>query len=91
MPSAVHQQVMADYHSGSFAGHFSGPHFYKTLSQKWRWKNMYRDTQRCAQNCPQQAIVDGIKRKLKPPLHLIPTEHPFQTVGVDIMELRIFQ
>jgi len=68
---------MADYHSGSFAGHFSGPRLYKTLSQKWWWKHMHRDTQRYAQNYPQCTIVDGTGRKLKLPLHLISTEHPF--------------
>ena len=86
VPSVLHQQVTANYHSGSFAGHFSGHHLYKTLSQKWWWKNI---TQKYAQNCPQCAIVVGTGRKLKPLLHPIPTECPFQIVGVDIMELPI--
>ena len=29
------------YHGGSLAGHFSVPHLYKTLAQRWWWKNMY--------------------------------------------------
>ena len=42
-----------------------------------------------AKNCPQCAIVKGTGRKQKRPLHLIPTERPFQIVGVDIMELQV--
>ena len=40
-----------------------------------------------AKNCPQCAIVEGTGRKQKPPLTPIPTQHPFQVIGVDIMEL----
>ena len=42
-----------------------------------------------ANNCPQCAIVQGTGRRQKPPLHPIVTEHPFQIVGVGIMELPI--
>ena len=78
-----------DYHSGCLAGHFSGPRLYKTLASKWWWKCMYRDALEYAKDCPQCAIVKGTGRKQKPPLHPIPTERPFQIVGVDIMELPV--
>ena len=48
-----------------------------------------RDAMNYAQSCPQCAISQGAGSKQKPPLHLIPTEHPFQIVGVDVMELLI--
>ena len=80
---------MMDYHSGCLAGHFSGPRLYQTLARKWWWKCMYRDALEYAESCPQCAIVKGTGRKNKPPLHPIPTERPFQIVGVDIMELPV--
>ena len=42
-----------------------------------------------ARNCPQCAVVEGTERKVKPPLFPIPTECPFQIVGIDIMELPV--
>ena len=48
---------------------------------------MYRDALNYAQNCPQCVLVQEAGRKQKPLLHPIPTEHPFQIVGVDLMEL----
>ena len=78
-----------DYHSGCLAGHFSGPRLYQTLARRWWWKCMYRDALEYAESCPQCAIVKGTGHKNKPPLHPIPTERPFQIVGVDIMELPV--
>ena len=89
VPAALQQQVMMDYHSRCMAGHFSGPWLYKTLATKWWWKCMYQDTLEYAKNCPQCAIVKGTRRKQKSPLHPIPTEWPFQIVGVDTMELPV--
>ena len=48
---------------------------------------MYKDSMNYAQSCPQCVTVQGYGRKQKPPLHPIPTERPFQTNGVDVMEL----
>ena len=78
-----------DYHDGCLAGHFSGLRLYKTLAGKWWWKHMYRDALELAKNCPQCTMVKGTGRKQKLPLHPIPTERPFQIVGVDIMELPV--
>ena len=50
---------------------------------------MYRDALEYAESCPRCAIVKGTGHKNKPPLHPIPTEQPFQIVGVDIMELPV--
>ena len=87
VPSQSQQQIMADYHSGIMAGHFSGVRLYKTLSKKWYWEGMYGDCLSHSRNCPQCAIVQGTGKKVVPPLNLIPIERVFQIVGVDIMEL----
>ena len=87
MPRELHGQIMEDYHGGSLAGHFSGPRLYKTLARHWWWEYMYRDAMNHASSCPYCAFVEGTGRKQKPQLQPIPTECPFQIVGVDIMEL----
>ena len=87
VPSSLQQQVMAEYHNGNLAGHYSGSHLYKSPKSKWWWKYMYRDTMNYAKNCPQCVIVQGAGRKQKALLHPIPTERPFQIVRVDVMEL----
>lgn len=50
---------------------------------------MYTDAMNYANNCLQCAIVEGTGRKQKPLLQPIITEHPFQIVGVDVMELPV--
>ena len=60
--SSLQQHVMAEYHSGNLAGHYSGPCLYKSLRGKWWWKYMYRVTMNYAKNCPQCAIVQGAGR-----------------------------
>ena len=50
---------------------------------------MYRDIVDYTKNCPKRAIVTGTGRKKQPPMHSIPVDHPFQIVGVDIMELPV--
>ena len=87
VPKMLREQIMKENHGGSMAGHFSGPRLYKTLTRHWWWQHMYSDALRHASNCPYCAIVEGSGRKQKPLLHPIPTEHPFQIIGVNIMEL----
>ena len=83
----LHGQIMEEYHGGSLADHFSGPHLYKTLAHLWWWEYMYHDTMNHASNCLYCAIMKGTGRKQRLPLQPIPTECPFQIVGLDIMEL----
>ena len=71
----------------SLAGHFSGPRLYKTLAHRWWWEYMYHGAMNHVSSCPYCVIVEGTGRKQKPSLQPIPTERPFQIVGVDIMEL----
>ena len=48
---------------------------------------MFADAVHYVRNCPECATVSGGGRVLRPPLHPIPVNKPFQIVGVDIMEL----
>ena len=89
VPQHLHQKIMQEYHDGRLAGHFSGPRLYKTLVRSWWWPHMYTDAMNYANSCPQCAIVKGTGRRQKPLLQPIVTEHPFQIVRVDIMELPI--
>ena len=89
VPQQLRQKIMQEYHDGRLAGHFSGPRLYKTLVRKWWWPHMYTDAMNYTNGCPQCAIVEGTGRRQKPLLQPIVTEHPFQIVGVDIMELPV--
>ena len=89
VPRKMRLQILEEYHGGCLAGHFSGHRLYKTLAHRWWWQHMYRDAMDHARNCPQCAVVEGTGRKIKPPLCPIPTERPFQIIGVDIMELPV--
>ena len=48
---------------------------------------MYKDLMEYARRCPQCTIVERKEQKKIPPLMPIPVDHPFQIMGVDIMEL----
>ena len=48
---------------------------------------MCQDAITFAKSCPECAIVSGGGRVLRPPLHPIAVDKPFQIVGVDIRDL----
>jgi len=48
---------------------------------------LYHDATEYCRNCPECAVVSGVGRVNRPPLHPIPVSRPFQIWGVDIMEL----
>ena len=50
---------------------------------------MYGATQQFVKNCLECAIVSGTGQHLPPLLHPIPVKHPFQIVGVHVMDLPV--
>ena len=78
---------MEEYHAGEMSGNLSGPRIYKTMSRQWWWEHMYQDIINYTRNCPQCDIATGVGRRQSPPMKSIPVDHPFQIVGVDIMEV----
>lgn len=89
VPRHLQKLVLEDYHSGRMAGHFSGARLYTALSRQWWWRTMYRDAMDFSRSCGECATVAGVGRRYQPPLHPIPVQHPFQIIGVDIMELPV--
>ena len=91
VPRKFQQQILQGSHGGFFSGHFSGKWLYSTLCRRWWWDHMYSDALEDAleycKSCPECATVTGGGRVAKPPLHPIHVEHPFQILGVDVMEL----
>jgi len=87
VPLHLQEQILMEYHGGVMAGHFSGDRLYKLVSRKWWWGKLYHDAVTYCRNCPECAVVSGVGRTCKPPLHPIPVSRPFQIWGVDIMEL----
>ena len=87
VPSDYKKKLMEEYHAGVMSGHFSGPRIYKIMSRQWWWEHMYQGIINYTHNCPQCAIATDVGRRQSPPIKSIPVFHPFQIVGVDIMEL----
>ena len=87
VPSHLQRQILEENHGGKNAGHFSGPRLYAALRRKWWCQNMYKHAVEFCRSCGECATVVGVGRQKKPPLHPIPVQHPFQIVGLDIMEL----
>ena len=67
--------------------HFSGNRVFQAMSRQWWWGGMHADLVQLAKNCPECTIVSGGGRVVKPPLHPIEVQRPFQIIGVDIMDL----
>ena len=47
----------------------------------------YVDTQKFVHGCPECAIVSGGSKVVRPPLHPIAVSHPFQILGIDVMDI----
>ena len=50
---------------------------------------MYDDAMNFCRSCPECVTVSGSGKLVKPPLHPIPIQRPFQILGVDVMDLPI--
>ena len=82
------ERLLKDMHRGTFTGHFSPRAVYNTLSKRYWWKGMYRDTQA---HCRGYLTYDEAGRRMKPPLLPIPVGKPFHRVGVDMYWYAIVQ
>ena len=78
---------MENNHGGPFGGHFAGNRLFKMLARNWWWDGMYKDCIQYCRSCPDCTFVSGGGKPGKPPLKPIPVSHPFQILGIDIMEL----
>ena len=87
VPRHLYEQILRESHSGEMCGHFSGKRTYATLVRLWWWDGMHTDVLRFVRNCPVCATVSGGGKVIRPPLHPIPVQRPFQLIGVDVMDL----
>ena len=87
VPEHLREQIMEENDRSHMGAHFSGSRLFNMLSRHWWWEGIYADSVHFARNCPECTVVSGGGRVIKPPLHPIPVQRPFQIVGVDIMEL----
>ena len=81
VPHHLRQQILEQAHGGRMAGHFAVKRTYQSLVKVWWWEGMYTDVKAYCSNCPQCAIVSGTGRAIRPLLHPIPVQKPFQIVG----------
>ena len=87
VPKHLRDQILGETHRGLMSGHFSGKRTFSALPCHWWWDNMYVDTMKYVDSCPECTITAGTGRHYKPPLHPIPVSRSFQIVGADLMEL----
>lgn len=85
VPTHLQEQILRECHGGAMAGHFSGPRLYNTLHGHWWWKTMYRDAVEFCRNCAQCAVASGTGTRVRPPLHPIPVQRPFQILSASIL------
>ena len=89
VPKRLREDLIKQFHSGPFAGHFAGPRIYGALAPMFWWEGMYSDVVNHCRKCPQCITVAGGQRIRKPPLQPIPVQRPFQLIGVDVMDLPV--
>lgn len=81
------KQLLEQTHAGPYGGHFPGQSMFNVLVLNWWWEHMFSDATKCAKVYPECAIMSGVHRRVKPPLHPILVSRPFQILGIDIMDL----
>ena len=74
VPRHLREEILARYHGGRYAGHFSGGKLYRAISRSWWWPALYKDAIDYCRNCPDCAVVAGSGRKQIPLLHPIPVQ-----------------
>lgn len=86
-PKSLQKRLLEETHSGPFGAHFSGQRIFNVLVTSWWWEHMFTNTTKFSRACTECAITTGVGRKIKPPLHPIPVQRPFQILGIDVMDL----
>ena len=84
VPKHLQQTILDENHCSHLDAHFSYKLF-KALCCHWWWERMFSDVVHYIRNCPECAVVSGGAKAVKPLLHPIPVQKPFQVVGVDVM------
>ena len=85
VPKSLQRRLLEETHCGPYGAHFSGQRMFNVLVSSWWWGHMFSDATKFAKACPECAVTTGVSRRIKPPLHPIPVQRPFQILGIDIM------
>uniref|UniRef100_A0A7I4YKX2 RNA-directed DNA polymerase n=1 Tax=Haemonchus contortus TaxID=6289 RepID=A0A7I4YKX2_HAECO len=86
VPRPYRYEIFHEAHSGLFAGHFSAKKLVGRLSKEVYWPGMVQDIHRWTKEC-QKCFVHNSNQTLVPPLKPIVTSRPYETVGIDVLEL----
>ena len=87
VPELMKEGLLEETHAGPYGAHFSGQRMFSVLVHNWWWDGMFSDATRYGKRCPECVVTTGVGRRLKPPLHPIPIQRPFQILGIDVMDL----
>ncbi len=87
VPESWKSLLLAEVHSGRFAGHFAEKSLYGLLNRRYWWDGMRGDVRRKCRECLTCVTRKGPGRSSFPPLKPIPVGGPFECVGVDVLQL----
>uniref|UniRef100_A0A7E4URW0 RNA-directed DNA polymerase n=1 Tax=Panagrellus redivivus TaxID=6233 RepID=A0A7E4URW0_PANRE len=88
VPVGLRRELFAERHAGAFGGHFNGKKTAKMLAESYFWPTMKADCVLWARSC-QLCFLFKSHRREKPPLNPYEAYAPWETVGIDLMDMGI--
>ena len=83
VPDSLKHQIMTSYHDNILGGHRGFFATYTKIRDRFFWNRMYSEIRnycKTCENCAKKKVTSDRKAPLRP----IPTEYPFQLVGMDV-------
>ena len=84
VPQSLKHQILTNYHDSMLSGHRGIQTTYNKIRDRYFWKNMYNEVSNYCNTC-QECNKKKVTNEIKAPLQPIPTERPFQTIGMDLI------
>ena len=87
VPAHLQQRVLEEHHDSTFAGHFAAKKMSQRLRQYFYWDGLTSDVYKKCSSCVSCASVQGQGDRGRPPLVSILVSGPFDSIGMDFVEL----
>lgn len=85
VPKSKRKYVFKEAHSGKLAGHLSARRLTKFLRKTVFWENMERYITKWSREC-KDCLITNVHEIHVIPLKPFVTKHPYELVGVDLVE-----
>jgi hypothetical protein len=84
VPNALKHEILTSYHDNLLAGHRGVQTTYVKIRDRFFWKNMYKEVENYCHTC-EICARKKVTTQNKAPLMPIPTQYPFQLIGMDLL------